>query len=43
MGGSLFCWGHNTDAQLGVGDYLDRDLPTPVMRTGPWTLVDSGT
>ncbi|HEU0012542.1 MAG TPA: hypothetical protein VFQ45_02625, partial [Longimicrobium sp.] len=29
--GRLYCWGRNDQGQLGVGDRLDRSLPTPVL------------
>jgi alpha-tubulin suppressor-like RCC1 family protein len=27
-GGATYCWGDNLQGQLGVGDYLDRNVPT---------------
>lgn len=29
--GALYCWGLNTSGQLGTGDLLPRDVPTPVV------------
>jgi alpha-tubulin suppressor-like RCC1 family protein len=37
---SLYCWGRNTEGQLGVGDTTDRLVPTQV--TGTWTGAVAG-
>jgi len=31
VGGGLYCWGQNMEGQLGTGDQLTRDVPTPVL------------
>jgi alpha-tubulin suppressor-like RCC1 family protein len=38
--GSLWCWGRNLEGQLGLGDNVNRSLPTPVS-TG-WLAVSVG-
>jgi alpha-tubulin suppressor-like RCC1 family protein len=40
--GALYCWGRNTEGQLGVGDTTDRDTPTAVTLSGPWLHVSVG-
>jgi alpha-tubulin suppressor-like RCC1 family protein len=40
--GALFCWGQNFDGQLGVGDSIDRSLPTRVGTLTDWVHVDLG-
>ena len=39
--GSLYCWGHNKDGQLGVGSNADASSPT-LVSAGPWTSVSAG-
>lgn len=34
--GSAWCWGTNTNGELGVGSAGNRTLPTPVNGEGPW-------
>ena len=41
-GGNLWAWGFNGDGELGVGDYLDRDVPTPVGADTDWASVAAG-
>ena len=42
--GRLYCWGANDRGQLGVGDTLDRGVPTEVSgNLTDWTLVSAGT
>jgi alpha-tubulin suppressor-like RCC1 family protein len=30
-GGALYCWGQNMSGQLGIGNQLTQDVPTPVL------------
>ena len=40
--GSLWCWGHNRDRQIGDGTQDDRHTPTEVgAEKGPWSQVDA--
>ena len=41
--GSLWCWGENGLAQLGLGDRVDRFIPTRVGTDNDWLRVDGGT
>lgn len=43
--GTLYAWGQNTNGQLGLGDEVNRDLPTVVTALEDETVVDisSGT
>lgn len=34
--GTLWCWGYNGDGQLGLGDTVDRELPTQVGSDSDW-------
>ena len=40
--GSLWCWGKNAFGQLGVGDTLDRRIPTRVGARVRWRSVAGG-
>lgn len=39
---SLWCWGDNSDGQLGTGDTMDRLAPTQVLPGQRWTWVRQG-
>lgn len=39
---SLWCWGDNSDGQLGVGDTMDRRAPVPVAAGTRWSQVRMG-
>ena len=41
-GGNLWAWGYNGSGQLGLGDNLDRDTPTPVGTDTDWASVAAG-
>ena len=38
-GGELFAWGSGSSGRLGVGDSLDRDVPTRVGTASNWTSI----
>jgi alpha-tubulin suppressor-like RCC1 family protein len=40
--GTLWCWGDNTNAQLGSGDLTARQAPA-LIDSGPWSIVDTDT
>lgn len=40
--GTLWSWGTNNMAQLGVGDLLSRNSPTQIGQDGDWVHVSSG-
>jgi alpha-tubulin suppressor-like RCC1 family protein len=40
--GSLWCWGRNTEGQLGVGDNVPREAPTRVSSTLGFSEVSAG-
>jgi alpha-tubulin suppressor-like RCC1 family protein len=40
--GSLYCWGRNTEGQLGLGHTTDTSLPTRVGTETHWTHVATG-
>jgi alpha-tubulin suppressor-like RCC1 family protein len=42
--GALFCWGGNAEGQLGLGDFMPRDLPERVALPGGGTIdtVEAG-
>jgi alpha-tubulin suppressor-like RCC1 family protein len=40
--GSLFCWGGNSDGELGLGDDTTRDVPVQVGSDTNWTAVRAG-
>ncbi len=40
--GSLWAWGKNDLGQLGLGDYLDRKVPTRVGNATDWVAVAAG-
>jgi len=42
MDGQLFCWGLNDTGQLGLGDTLDRSVPTRVGTDTDWAAVSVG-
>ncbi len=44
-GGQLWCWGENSNGELGVGDTTDKNNPTQVTGAGAgvWTDVSLGT
>ncbi len=42
MDGTLWCWGENTDGQIGDGTTTDRDTPTlEAYGDGSWTVVSA--
>lgn len=41
-GGTLHCWGRNTEGQLGLGDDLPRAMPTQVGPFTDWEAVTTG-
>jgi alpha-tubulin suppressor-like RCC1 family protein len=41
-GRALFCWGRNTDGALGLGDTMNRTLPTQVGTDTDWESVSVG-
>ena len=43
-GGTLWCWGWNSDGQLGIGGHTDQDLPRQVTTpaAGGWASVTAG-
>lgn len=40
--GSLYCWGRNTEGQLGVGDTMARTTPTRVGLDSDWQAITVG-
>lgn len=40
--GALFCWGENTESELGLGDELSRAVPTRVGTANDWEFVAKG-
>ncbi len=41
--GRLWCWGDNSEGQLGTGDLIDRATPVEVpQQGGPWIAVSTG-
>ncbi|MEZ4405905.1 MAG: hypothetical protein R3A52_05470 [Polyangiales bacterium] len=40
--GGLYCWGHNNERQLGVGDATDRSRPTLVTSSEAFVRVSAG-
>jgi alpha-tubulin suppressor-like RCC1 family protein len=40
--GTLWCWGANTDGQLGLGDFSPRSTPEQVGSTRLWAHVSAG-
>ena len=40
--GILYCWGANVDGRLGVGDTVDRNVPTRVGFDADWVAVATG-
>ena len=41
-GDSLWCWGDNSDGQVGTGDTMDRMAPTQVLMSYTWSWVRMG-
>lgn len=41
-GGKTWCWGSNRRGQLGLGDTLDRFLPTRLQHSVPFTRIVAG-
>ena len=41
-GGQAYCWGVNNYGQLGTGDRVARETPTPVVGGHTFTLIDAG-
>jgi hypothetical protein len=39
---TLHAWGGNTNGELGVGDKVQRNVPTPVSGGGTWQAFDAG-
>lgn len=39
--GDLFCWGQNSDGQLGLGDCVDRNSPTLVQGLVGTKIIDA--
>jgi alpha-tubulin suppressor-like RCC1 family protein len=42
LNGTLACWGRNQEGQLGAGDLLLRDTPTPVLEPSNWSAFAVG-
>jgi alpha-tubulin suppressor-like RCC1 family protein len=42
MGGTVECWGHNEEGQLGDGTTTNRDMPTPVSGLSDVTAIAAG-
>ncbi len=42
MDESLWCWGDNSDGQLGTGDAMDRNAPAQLPGSHRWTFVRNG-
>lgn len=40
--GELYCWGSGTDGRLGLGDTLERLVPTQVGALDTWSQLDVG-
>lgn len=40
--GSLYCWGHNDRGQLGLGNFVDKNLVTQVGVATNWAQGDAG-
>jgi len=41
--GSLYCWGYNSEGQLGTGDSVSRNIPTrEASSAGDWASVSAG-
>lgn len=40
--GRAFCWGRNTEGQLGSGDFTDRRVPTEVLGSLRFTAITAG-
>ena len=41
-GGTLACWGHNLQGQLGLGAESEEPVPTPSIVPGTWSSVATG-
>jgi alpha-tubulin suppressor-like RCC1 family protein len=41
-GGTLWAWGLNTNGQLGLGDSLNRSVPTQIGKDATWVSVSAG-
>ncbi len=41
-GGALYCWGDNTDGQLGDNTTIERTVPKQVGTATDWTIVSTG-
>jgi alpha-tubulin suppressor-like RCC1 family protein len=39
---SLWCWGSNTDGQLGIGSNLPSNVPAAVAQGSTWAMVSAG-
>jgi alpha-tubulin suppressor-like RCC1 family protein len=40
--GTLWCWGRNSDGELGIGPGASKNTPAQVGKATDWSLVSSG-